>query len=98
MNREHYRTSQEQVAFEFGLLILSYQQARAQSQSKSNFARLMNQASAQGKTWVDGLKSVLENRDGRGVDLEGMLAQSTSRPKTIADSALGVPRSPATRS
>ena len=60
--RERYKTPDEDVATEFGHLLHLFERAVPRSSDRAVFARLMNEASAKGLSWVEGLKYVTERR------------------------------------
>ena len=61
-NREQYRTPDEDMATEFGRLLHLFERATPTRSDRAAFARLMNEASAKGLSWVEGLEYVTERR------------------------------------
>ena len=62
MNREQFKTPDEEVAREFGRVIDLLQKSIAKVPDQHLLTRLMKEASAKGLNWVEGLEYVAEHR------------------------------------
>lgn len=64
LDRNQYRTSEEELAAEFGRVLTLFNEALARTGDGSLFRFLMNEASAKGLNWVEGLEYVVSRRRG----------------------------------
>ena len=62
MSRERYKTPDDELAEEFGRIIHLFQETTSKITDPELFKRLMNEASAKGLNWIQGLEYVLERR------------------------------------
>lgn len=62
MNREQFRTPDEDIVEEFGRVIELFQQSIAKFPDHTLLVRLMSEASAKGLNWIEGLEYVAAHR------------------------------------
>ena len=62
MSREQYKTPDDEMAEEFGRVIHLFQETTSKTIDQDLFKRLMNEASAKGLNWIQGLEYVLQRR------------------------------------
>lgn len=65
MDRNSLRTPDEFMAAEFGRVMLLFGKALPNESDRASFERLMNEASAKGLNWVEGLEYAAARRDAR---------------------------------
>lgn len=62
MNRHTLRTPDEFMAAEFGRVMMLFGKALPSESDRTNFERLMNEASAKGLNWIEGLEYAAAQR------------------------------------
>ncbi|MGI4830157.1 MAG: hypothetical protein ACRYFU_18435 [Janthinobacterium lividum] len=62
MNRNTLRTPDEFMAAEFGRVMMLFGKALPSESDRTTFERLMNEASAKGLNWVEGLEYAAAQR------------------------------------
>ena len=65
MSREQLRTPDEFMAAEFGRVMRLFGQALPTESDRTTFDRLMNEASARGLNWIEGLEYAAARRPKR---------------------------------
>ena len=84
MSREYLRTPDEFVAAEFARVMMLFGQALPSETDREAFERHMNEASAKGLNWVEGLEYAAAKRQAEPKRLLGGMALKPQSPANRA--------------